>query len=335
MDTTDAVADSTEEPAAKKARTDDTEQAAAPAAPAPAAEAPADAAPSAEAPAPAAADAEEEEDDAAKVRVIAGRRFANRDELWAHVLSLQRKIDGGVAEGADAFFLFALVTCHPGANEKLAPGAAKIGFDVNQEYPDTKSFFVERTDGSRAGFSARKCVDELYPKDSTKSALTLGRQSMGAREYKESPQKKARDPPPRGAHVRIDGLTGQAIQYGEIKDALSEFAVPRFVDLNDDEGYAIARFDDNESAVKACACVEIEGAAVTVVVMAPELEDAYRKDADAKREAAREAKRGKGGKGGRGRGKGRGRSIRSAGRGRGRGRGRPGRGLSHYGPPKN
>ena len=335
MDTTDAVADSTDEPAAKKARTDDTEQAAA-AAPAPAAEAPADAAPSAEAPAPAPADAEEEDDDdAAKVRIIAGRRFANRDELWAHVLSLQRKIDGGVAEGADAFFLFALVTCHPGANEKLAPGAAKIGFDVNQEYPDTKSFFVERTDGSRAGFSARKCVDELYPKDSTKSALTLGRQSMGAREYKESPQKKSRDPPPRGAHVRIDGLTGQAIQYGEIKDALSEFAVPRFVDLNDDEGYAIARFDDNESAVKACACVEIEGAAVTVVVLEPELEDAYRKDADAKREAAREAKRGKGGKGGRGRGKGRGRSIRSAGRGRGRGRGRPGRGLSHYGPPKN
>ena len=31
--------------------------------------------------------------------------------------------------------------------------------------------------------------------------------------------------------MRIDGLTGQAIQYGEIKDALSEFAVPRFVDL--------------------------------------------------------------------------------------------------------
>ena len=324
MDTTDAAAPeaASEEPATKKARTEepDTEPAAAPA-------------PASEAPAPAPADAEEEEDDdAAKVRVIAGRRFANRDELWAHVLSLQRKIDGGVAEGADAFFLFALVTCHPGANEKLAPGAAKIGFDVNQEYPDTKSFFVERTDGSRAGFSARKCVDELYPKDSTKSALTLGRQSMGAREYKDSPVKKARDPPPRGAHVRIDGLTGQAIQYGEIKDALSEFAVPRFVDLNDDEGYAIARFDDNESAKKACACVEIEGAAVTVVVLEPELEDAYRKDADAKREAAREAKRGKGGKGGRGKGKGRGRSIRSAGRGRGRGRGRPGRGLGHYGP---
>ena len=110
------------------------------------------------------------------------------------MLSLQRKIDGGVAEGADAFFLFALVTCHPGANEKLAPGAAKIGFDVNQEYPDTKSFFVERTDGSRAGFSARKCVDELYPKDSTKSALTLGRQSMGAREYKESPAEKSERP---------------------------------------------------------------------------------------------------------------------------------------------
>ena len=205
MDTTDAVADSTEEPAAKKARTDDNTEQAAATTTAPAAEAPAAPAPASEAPAPAADAEEEEDDDAAKVRVIAGRRFANRDELWAHVLSLQRKIDGGVAEGADAFFLFALVTCHPGANEKLAPGTAKIGFDVNQEYPDTKSFFVERTDGSRAGFSARKCVDELYPKDSTKSALTLGRQSMGAREYKESPQKKARDPPPRGAHVRIDG----------------------------------------------------------------------------------------------------------------------------------
>ena len=152
MDTTDAAAPeaASEEPATKKARTEEPDAEPA-AAPAPASEAPA--------PAPAPADAEEEEDDdAAKVRVIAGRRFANRDELWAHVLSLQRKIDGGVAEGADAFFLFALVTCHPGANEKLAPGAAKIGFDVNQEYPDTKSFFVERTDGSRAGFSARKCA---------------------------------------------------------------------------------------------------------------------------------------------------------------------------------
>ena len=156
MDTTDAVADSTEEPAAKKARTDDNTEQAAATTTAPAAEAPAAPAPASEAPAPAADAEEEEDDDAAKVRVIAGRRFANRDELWAHVLSLQRKIDGGVAEGADAFFLFALVTCHPGANEKLAPGAAKIGFDVNQEYPDTKSFFVERTDGSRAGFSARR-----------------------------------------------------------------------------------------------------------------------------------------------------------------------------------
>jgi hypothetical protein len=323
-----------EEPVAKKARTDAGDDAA------PAA-ADADMPPAADAPS---ADAEEE--DTRNVRVVAGRSFGGRDELWTYVQALQRKLDGGLAQGGDAFFLFALVTCHPGANEKLAPGVTSIGYDVNEQFPDTKSFFVERADGSKAGFSARKCVDELYPKEGAgPGALTFGRVAMGASATSGGAPAPSR-PVVRGAHVRIDGLSGQAVQYGEIKDALTAFAAPRFVDLNDEEGFAIARFDDAAGALKACECGDIEGAPVTIVVMAPEAEDAYRKDADAKREASRQT-RGKGGKGGKGRGKGfgkgrqRGQGLRSAGRGRGRGRGKGrgrggGRGLDPsmrmYGP---
>ena len=46
--------------------------------------------------------------------------------------------------------------------------------------------------------------------------------------------------------------------------------------------------------MKACACVEIEGAAVTVVVMAPSSSTFIGK-MPTRKEAAREAKRGKGG----------------------------------------
>ena len=94
---------------------------------------------------------------------VAGLVFEDREALWRHVVEVQQKVDEGVAAGVDAFFLFALLSCHPAANEKMAPGVAAIGYDVNEEFPDTKSFYVLRVDGSRAGFSARKCVDELYP----------------------------------------------------------------------------------------------------------------------------------------------------------------------------
>lgn len=82
-------------------------------------------------------------------RVVAGARFASRTELWERVLETQQRVTGGVAEGHDAFFLFALLSCHPAASEKMAPGARAIGYDTNVEYPDTKSFFVERADGAR------------------------------------------------------------------------------------------------------------------------------------------------------------------------------------------
>ena len=118
MDTTDAVADSTEEPAAKKARTDDTEQAAA------------------------------ARRAGTRRRGARGRRAQRRGASTStssrggrrrrrcregksnsrSPLCESRRALGprafppakdrrGAAEGADAFFLFALVTCHPGANE--------------------------------------------------------------------------------------------------------------------------------------------------------------------------------------------------------------------------
>ena len=66
-------------------------------------------------------------------------------------------------EGHDAFVFAALLGHHPEAAAKTAPGIARVGFGVNDEFPDTRSFFCVKTDGTKAGFSARKCVDALFP----------------------------------------------------------------------------------------------------------------------------------------------------------------------------
>ena len=43
---------------------------------------------------------------------VAGLVFEGREALWRHVVEVQQKVDEGVAAGVDAFFLFALLSCH-------------------------------------------------------------------------------------------------------------------------------------------------------------------------------------------------------------------------------
>jgi hypothetical protein len=73
-----------------------------------------------------------------------------------HVLQqkLEEETDKGVskkAEKADEFFLFSLLMMHPAAHEKMAPGVVAIGYGINEDFPDTKSFYVERSDGTTCG----------------------------------------------------------------------------------------------------------------------------------------------------------------------------------------
>ena len=101
---------------------------------------------------------------------LAGRPFGARDELWQYVQALSERLGGSRAaggaagadeadthlDGHDAFVFAALLGHHPEAAAKTAPGIARVGFGVNAEFPDTRSFFVVKTDGTKAGFSARK-----------------------------------------------------------------------------------------------------------------------------------------------------------------------------------
>ena len=251
---------------------------------------------------------------------IAGAVFEDRNALWSHVQAVQRRAEEaeeGYATGADAHFLFALLGCHPAANEKMAPGARGLGYAVNADFPDTKSFFVARTDGTRCGFSARKCVDELFPSHGeSKGVLVHARENAGA-----SATPIARpDAPPRpsrsslgapGCCVEVSGLEGQAVGMYELREVMNKYATTKFVDVNDDDGTAIVRFETPDGAAKACAeCTEVNGAECALAKLEGDREIAYKKRSDeqARRRAANRGDRdGKGGGRGRGRGFGGGR----------------------------
>ncbi|KAJ1461543.1 hypothetical protein M885DRAFT_611817 [Pelagophyceae sp. CCMP2097] len=147
--------------------------AAAAAAPAAAAPAAAAAAPAAAAAAPAAAAAKlaaAAPAAAAKPTIsLAGFEFASRSELWAHVQSLQRTLDADAAacKKSDEFFLFSLLMMHPSAPEKMKSGIESFGYGVNDDFPDTKSFYIQRADKSKSGFSARKCIDIVFPSEAS------------------------------------------------------------------------------------------------------------------------------------------------------------------------
>ena len=124
--------------------------------------------------------------------------------------------------------------------------------------------------------------------------------------------------------------------FAELRQVLEQFAVVKYVDLDDDYGTATVRFATAAGAAKCVAeCEEINGVEFKGSVMDAEAEAAYKKIQDEKR-AARDAQRQSrdDGRDGRRYSKGRGRG-RGIGRGRGGRKGQPirGRGIGrgHYG----
>ena len=106
---------------------------------------------------------------------------------------------------------------------------------MNAEFPDTRSFFVVKTDGTKAGFSARKCVD-------APPAAGRGRRRR-RRRGRGGPQAAARrgdgggeaggeagggarpgPPPPSGCVVKVRGLAGQGVGYPELREAFGAHA---------------------------------------------------------------------------------------------------------------
>lgn len=61
--------------------------------------------------------------------------------------------------------MYELLTYHPTAHEKIGDGVVAIGWGVNPEFPDTRSFYCRLKNGDKVPWSARKCVDTIFPKD--------------------------------------------------------------------------------------------------------------------------------------------------------------------------
>mmetsp|Transcript_30798 Transcript_30798/g.99279 ORF Transcript_30798/g.99279 Transcript_30798/m.99279 type:complete len:421 (-) Transcript_30798:91-1353(-) len=208
---------------------------------------------------------------------IAGYEFVDRRSLWNHVVEIMQRLDGsedGIAREKDSFFLFALLEMHPTAHDKMAGGVRAVGYGLNENFPDTKSFFVAKDDGEKEGFSARKCVELVFPSDDSSQPLFL--HPNAARRYRNLQQdssatpaqvssmasslspKKKDEKIERGSVVRVEGLEGQAVTISDLKDAFGR-ATLRWIDLDSDEGVALLRFDSAASATKALAVTDVAG----------------------------------------------------------------------------
>ena len=110
---------------------------------------------------------------------------------------------------------------------------------------------------------------------------------------RREPRPKREEVP--GCHVELSGLEGQAVPYGVIKAEVSKIAPVRFVDVNEDDGTAMLACDLPASASKiADELKEIDGAACEAVVLEPAREEAYKKEAAARRDERRAAQRDRG-----------------------------------------
>lgn len=217
---------------------------------------------------------------------LCGLEFEDREDLWRHLQEVQQRLDRGVgdsfAQSHDAFFLCLLLSQHPSAHEKMTPGVSAFGYGVNQEFPDTKSFFVERVDGTRAGFSARKCVESIFPAaaDAPLLAPFSKRRKLAPEDGRYGPRSISKQTPfEPGSIVFLSGLEGQAVSYVEIKDVLNKYAPVKYVEIDDDAGTATVRFDSAKSAAIAVAeCADINGCKAELSIATAEQESKFRQN---------------------------------------------------------
>jgi predicted RNA-binding protein YlqC (UPF0109 family) len=147
---------------------------------------------------------------------IAGYTFAGRDALWKHCHKIIEELeDGANLSGGAEFFVFALMSNHPNANEKYGKGLVAIKYGTNEEFPDTKCFIAVRTDGSEVGFSYRKCIDSLM------AAHQRGnKRGRDDRDDRDTPNKMPKMEFKAGIVSIVDGL-GDACDFKQVKECFS------------------------------------------------------------------------------------------------------------------
>lgn len=204
---------------------------------------------------------------------IAGRSFAGRDEVVAHIKAIQAAAsDGdGLLRPEDAFFLLHLLSHNHLFAEKVK--APLIGFRYGEcpGFRGTKSFLTVHSDKSVSGISWQKSLDVLCPKKGTKrpredsepvkqpadhadqQTNLLPQQNPGVLEEKGQREIAAAEPPanapsgdghPIGTVLEVRGLPAQT-EYGAVRAALEErFGKVQFAEMLRIPGKARAAVPD-------------------------------------------------------------------------------------------
>lgn len=92
--------------------------------------------------------------------IVGNLTFETKSAAKEHVRNLvARYPDGAAISQVDTAFLKDLLELHPRVDEKVGSGVNSFTINTNWEYSNTRTIFINRTDGSRTDFSWIKCID--------------------------------------------------------------------------------------------------------------------------------------------------------------------------------
>jgi len=225
-----------------------------------------------------------------------GRRFGSAHDLIAALKELQGGLeDDAELSGAEAFMVYELLTYHPTVADKVKSGAVALGWGVNPKFPDTRSFFCRLASGEKVAWSARKCVDAIFPKagDDGGQRDAKRKREREARETASAPAGRTRFPP--GSILQLSNLPPGCRIY-DVKKLFVDHEV-RYVEIvepedpdEDNRPTAIARFGSAAAAAAAAAAdipTDDLGPSIEVAVATEDVEVAVW----ARMQEAHEAKR--------------------------------------------
>jgi len=242
---------------------------------------------------------------------VAGYSFNSKDELIERIRGIRDTIGEEFLQGEDLFLMFALLLAHPEAPRKMKGGVVSMRYGVHPEFDDTKSFLINKKDGTVDGFSFKKCVDQMLSKIPRQRAAPAMLQQMK-----------------NGTILKVtsEGLeTEGKANVREWKQFFMAYGKVQYVEIDTRQGVALVRYEDAKGAKLAKEEIsEINEQQAEVVILSGAEEKAYwEKLWEYQRAAALREDSGKG------KGKGKGKGSKGKGKGgKGKGKGRRNRGDS-------
>ena len=95
----------------------------------------------------------------AKNYYVGDKFFNTQKELREHIRSiLYRYRDFENLNDEDFEFMCEILNRHPDIDRKIKAGIKSIHAETNQDWNNTRSFFINRVDGTKTDFSFEKCI---------------------------------------------------------------------------------------------------------------------------------------------------------------------------------